>query len=509
MSLAEVSIVWDVASCVTATRELVEEPTVEAFVKAVRAVDKEVKRRGPDDDLLASLSRAVRRARWDLHSLPLPVSAPTVGASKHARAIRKIAVTVRAAYGGDLSARADAVADLLDTMAMMPNAPLGERVVEILATGDHRRSAVLVRRGETTAIIRAWLRKAGCDVNVLSQEELTHARPVETLVVTGPTRWYERNLTAAPRAEQLAFVHYKWISDDQSTSGLLSAGTSSRVVQPIRSAGRAPAATFVEDADEFIPQVDWSRIAAAADRDRSELEHEIVHANAFSLGGGYLVYLEAGEGPTILVVDLEAEASFRVRSEPTRSVGRGTYVLLRSAQGSEDYIRSVANQLLGRQAAGLRSRQSEWKSALRARVVERGSFQAVRRDLEALGTRVQNVSYWVSFENIRTMYFTDFEILMRYVGLDGRAEEIWTAMGVIKDAHTKAGSRIRGLLEAQILDSDLTDLRRNGWIDFELQGVDAGTLSIFRVDAKSPEPVAVSTSWLRWPWKMKGDEWLG
>ncbi len=509
MNLHRATSLYEVAQCCTATRETVEHPAVRRYVLDVRSLNRSIVDR-PDDELLGLIGKRARRARWDLHSIPLPLDSSTVDAHGSSESLKDLADRVGRAYGEALASLAVSTAGSLDEVGRSTDCPLGDRVIEILSTGNPSRSAVLVRRGEFVGPISTWLQNCmGSAVRVITQEELSVIEPLETLVILGPSRWYHRYVMGAPRAEQMAFVHFAWVSDDAQSEALLPGAESAGVVRPIRGGHTMVSDLPIEDAEGLVPSIDWDAVVQASRRESEVAEQGMVESNAYVLSGGYSVYLEALEGPRIYVIDLEADGTQRVRNEPTRSVSGGDHLLLRSARGGDDYIRTIANRLLGHEALQLRGLQERWKKALRDKVVRVGGVEPARADLQRLGTRVQNVSYWMSMENIRTLWREDFEILMDYIGLEGQAPTLWPAMKRISDAHTRAGSHLRQLLEAQVLDSDLTELRRAGRMDFELEGVDAGVLSIFRVESRSPTTTEVPQSWLRWPEKLEGDSWLG
>lgn len=499
MRLTAADAIYAAASSCTATREAVEHDGVRTFVRVAKQLLRSAAPY-PDDELATRMVRTVKRARWNLHSIPLPLNSPLLGLTDLAGALERDGHRAGVFYGEDLGAAGTDSAEILRLLAELPDNPMGVRIADILRTGNPRRSAVLVRRPEFAAAIESFLAVAGVRVSVVSQEQLRDMRLLETLVVAGPTRWYQRHVTSAPRAEQLCFVHYGWIQDEHAAGGLLEGSRSSKVDREIRVAvpGRRDEPDAV-DANDLVPEIDWSsftrHVAAETDDDRVT---EPVRANGFLLATDYFVYLPADDGPAVDVIDLHSDRRQAVHRKQARSVTAGDYLLLRSSFGGEDYLQTVANTRLGPDATHLRSMQAEWKAALRKRLAFQG-YAAVAQALRRQGTQVVNLAYWVLPDTIRTQHWSDFTILMKYIGLGNRADEIWAAMERINDAHIWAGFQIRKLLEAQVLHSDLSELRRSGRLDFELDGVDAGTLTIFRVEGRSPEPVMVPPSWLRWP----------
>jgi hypothetical protein len=263
-------------------------------------------------------------------------------------------------------------------------------------------------------------------------------------------------------------------------------------------------------AAELVPTVDWdaltkaSGIHVAASRE----DPETVDAYLYLLADGFGVYLEAVEGPSIYVVEMESGTRPRLRSVRTRSISQGDYIVLRSTGGSGDYIPEIADRFLGRRAAALRDRQREWKSLLREKIRERGRI-LVERDLRSLGVTYPNLQYRLLHQSIRTREPNDFRLLMEYIGLGKRSGELWVAMSEIHEAHVRAGQQVRHLLEEAVLNADTEQLIRTGRIDVSLSEIDAGTLSVFRVLDRAPAITSVADEDLRKVQRIGADLWQG
>jgi hypothetical protein len=264
------------------------------------------------------------------------------------------------------------------------------------------------------------------------------------------------------------------------------------------------------DVEALVPTVDWDALARASGSRGAagSDEVEFVPAILFLLADGYSVYLEAADGPTIdVVVDIDSGTP-RLRSEKTRAIARGDFVVLRSEGGSGDYIPGIADKRMGRRGVELRRLQLLWKDALRSEVRLKG-FRQVERELRELGVSSPNLRYRIWRNSLRSRDPNDFRILMEYIGLGGQAGEIWNAMGEIFEAHLRAGQDVRKLLEEAVLATDAEHLLQTGRVDVRLQEMDAGTLSVVRVDGRSPDTVQVDEDDLRVMVQVEADLWQG
>ena len=81
---------------------------------------------------------------------------------------------------------------------------------------------------------------------------------------------------------------------------------------------------------------------------------------------------------------------------------------------------------------------------------------------------------------------------MRVIGAEDQAAALWRDMSNIDQAHLRAGQRVRGLLNRQILKGDTRELERRGWQDYDVAEIEGeGALSVARVEARGPETVTV------------------
>jgi hypothetical protein len=504
MSLVMADRLYALALACQAYRFPVRDPQIQLLD---RLTGRFLARLGPEEtsEYWLRIARSIRRIRWDLHTVPLPPSDPYLELGRRIEELSgwlKVGAQIAQAQTTD---DIEGAVGVLRSIVASTSSPLADAVAD--AVRASRGSGVLLlRQSPSVEAVRLWLVAGGIEGEVITPEQLRQLPPTNRIVACGPFSWYPPQLLVAPRAEEVWFVHHGWLRDDEVAAGSLDrrANGVGRMIQPT---GAAWVPTNPIRAAEIVPAIDWDTLVSVPSAGSSE-EADAVRAGVFLLADDLRVFIEADEGPSIFTVDPDAPAGHRVRRAPTRSVGAGDYLLLRTARGADDFIRTAADQLLGNDAAQLRALQEEWKAALSERVQKVGIVGGLR-ELKARGIRALNLRYWLSPDNIRTADPRDFKILMEYAGLRDRVGEMWSAMERIDNMHREAGQRIRALLEDEVERGDLTRLRQRGRLDVDLGAAGAGSLSICRVEAKAPNIVLVSRTWLRAPQQVDRDQWLG
>ena len=76
---------------------------------------------------------------------------------------------------------------------------------------------------------------------------------------------------------------------------------------------------------------------------------------------------------------------------------------------------------------------------------------------------------------------SNFTILLTFLGLEDRLEEMIVATEMIRNAHRRAGFRIARVLRARIASMSVEDFSSVSTRDIELPDEDGGTLTAFRV----------------------------
>jgi hypothetical protein len=227
---------------------------------------------------------------------------------------------------------------------------------------------------------------------------------------------------------------------------------------------------------------------------------ELVRARLCQLAGDRAVLIAADEGASSLIIDASEMGRTSVRRVRIDELEQGMYLLLRTAGGG-DFIVPLADRILGASAAKLRSEQVEWKDRLMRSAIER--FGALsRRDLSSLvctelhsqglsHVRPAHVHYWMSSKCIRPRQSEDFAAVIKWAGLEDRAQSLWTAMGEIDRAHRRAGHLIRRMLLQKIAETSLDPLERDGEFDFELGEQGGGSISAYQITDIAAEELDV------------------
>ncbi|HLH64160.1 MAG TPA: hypothetical protein VKV27_00515 [Solirubrobacteraceae bacterium] len=503
-SLGSVSELYDIAETWEGDRFLVEHPVVEQFSAAVGAL---LAALGEDqhEDFWAGITRPLKRLRWLLATTPLPVNHPAHDvrgvAGVVAPRLRQCRHTAPA-----LAEQAEGLADILEHLWACGDDPLGDAVREA-ADGSLTGVVLLLADGRLADSVAA----AFGESRVLTAPQLLRTRTPRAIAI-GPSSWFPPAIVRAPRAEYLTFAYFGWLRDRDPEPGLLVGSPttvrSAIAKPPARSTSRArlPLAPEV-DASEWVPRIEWGAVTRAARRTVGAGHGEPVPAQLFILVSGDGVYLDVKDGAQAYIAELEDEIN--VRQVPVSSLSEGTFLIVRT-EGEGDYIRELADSLLGNRAADLRAVQARWKEKLATELEERGA-RAVCRRLTRLGApraREDNVRRWASPDSIRPNDPRDFAAICEMIGEP--ADELWQAMSTIFVAHLQAGNEVRKLLVEEIRKADSAALLQRGWYDYDVESIEGeGALRVARIVGRAPDLADVPRSRLRKPFRVSEDLWLG
>jgi len=502
-SLTSVSELYDIAARWEGDRLLVEHPGIEQFSAAVGRL---LAALGEDqqEDFWAGITRPLKRLRWVLATTPLPVNHPAHGVQGIADAVvprlRQCRHTAPV-----LAEQAEALADLLEHLWACGDDPLGDAVRDE-SSGSLPDGVLLLADGRLAEPVAT----AFPDCRTLTAAQLLRTRTTRAIAI-GPSTWFPPGVVRAPRADRLTFVYFGWLRDRDPEPDLL-VGSPSHVRSPIskppaRSATRVILPTAGADADEWVPRIEWNAVTRAARRNAGAGHGEPVPAQLFVLVSGDGVYLDVKDGAQAYIAELEDEIN--VRQVPVSSLREGTFLIVRTA-GEGDYIRELADSLLGNRASHLRALQARWKTKLASEIEDYGA-RAVCSRLTRLGApraREDNVRRWAAPDSIRPNDPRDFAAICELTGEP--ADELWQAMGAIFAAHLQAGNEVRKLLVKEIRKADSASLLQRGWSDYDVESIEGeGALRVARIAGRAPDTADVPRSRLRKAFAVSEDLWLG
>lgn len=489
MSIAQLEALYALASRAEVLRTVIDDEPVDAFTLVSRKLEAFLGPAAHDEPWFSALA-PIRRARWLVHTVPLPTD--HAGLALGQLAAETARGTTRLAAGGSDELRHwfGETAGALQRLVDEPAGALAAAVVEMLEDGADPTATVVLMNMAHCRPVQDFLAGRELPVAAVLPPASLRDRPAHaSQLIIGASKIFPDWLFTAPRAELITVVQRASARDrDEVPSMLPSGGMKPRRIAGARSARLHPAAFVVEP-----PPVNWSNLRPDEERDRPDS----VRARALLLADNHTVLLEASDGATVFTVHPQAAAGEIISRVPTSTVEPGDYLLLRSDFGAEDVIVQLADKVLGGRAFTLRGQQAHWKNALRQAVHRDGARTAERR-LHELGCTANNLGRWLSADGIRTQRQQDFRAICLYSGLtEATAMTLWQAMGEIRSAHVRAGQQLRELLERQLEKTDLDPLHAHGRLAVHLPDVDAGALVIYRVDAKDESTLMVHPRRLR------------
>lgn len=450
-----------------------------------------------EDPYWAGFIRPLKRYQFDLSAAPWPAQ----GIQEYTRECQRNATEqlqrCHLMYPALVEPASELVATL-NAIASCDHDPVLEEL-QTIASGvqDGQRAAIIITESRLVSIAREAITKslAYAQWPVLVPRNVRRLDTYDWFVVIGSPSWYRRAkyIFSAPRASAIHVLCYDWMSIQWQPKPVLAA--------PVKGSSQArqiridytPLVPGVSDEDVIPLMADIDSVLQRAERESSsDRDYQRVDARLLVLEGDKGVFIEAEGDATVLVIDLNQGAEQRVRRIVYRNVEPGMYILLRTESGG-DYIVPVADQILGNKAEELRERQQTWKARLRLAVREHGIDEMVEalRNHGSTVASYQNLRNWMQDRTIATSDPQDFLAIMKVVGLLDEAQSNWDSMRTIRQAHQKAGRKIRRQLVEQVSKSDLVELERIGLMEFTLDEKTGGSLTAYRIKSMAERTVEV------------------
>lgn len=504
-SLQDTTALYEAAGNLQLDRTCVQNDAFKSFSLAVRELQT---RLGDDaeDSYWRPVLRRLRRARWELATVPLPFSYSGFEIEDAASSLRERLRDCEHVFPAHAAA-AQEVTALLAALAESDDDPLGAAVRDIQSEAP---AVLLLNNARHAGPVEESL--AGLlGLAVLTPAQLAGSGVYSSMAVIGPACWFPDQIFMAPKATEIRIVQFAWLNDPPidacifTGSRMGGGGSASLDAHGGGSHGAALASA------DLLPVTDWAAIAegTGGSCDIREERPDTVNAYLLLLASEQAVYVEADEGSRAYAAELGS--SKELHMVPTRSIQPGTYLVNRVG-GEGDYIPAIADTLLGTRAPALRAAQQRWKEPLRELAASVGVRGVLSRLEDAGSERANraNLRRWLSAGSIRTEHRTDFAALLKVAGLEGETDELWRDMEVIDQAHRRAGQGVRSLLVKEILDGDTRDLEVRGWQDFDVEEIEGeGALRVARVEARHPDTLRVSTRATRQLLPVDRDLWQG
>lgn len=475
-----------------------------------------------EEDFWNELLWPLLRYRRQVSCTPLCFDHPAVWDARLPERLRRHIAHCEQLYPR-FGAPASALLDDLDAVSRQHQNPMLEVIATLCASYRTTKAALLLKE---TSMIPALPVTLG-EIQELRHLELVTAAQLrrgecfDVLFITGPARLQPEYVLSSPRANSIHVVHYGWIQDAwkhepafiSSSLGKASISRTDRAsAEPCTDHGLPQGVRAdVMDAEDLLPPINWQGITSRAlESGPGDFLQEDITARLFLFEDHTAALLDAEEGSSALVIDLDEETVSRVKRIPVRDIAPGMFILLRTGGGG-DYIVPMADRIMGERSSYAREQQRFWKARLRE-AIESESVLGVAVHLLDLGSGIaneMNVRNWASERSIKTRDYQDFAAIMRLLDLEDRTREYWDTMCKIDSAHRKAGGHIRKLLLRRVLDADFRELERSGRMDFELAEADGGSLTALRVADISPEPVTAPSSRLMHVFDLEAELWRG
>lgn len=363
---------------------------------------------------------------------------------------------------------------------------------------DVGRSRIVVRPRFITATadwLQSHLARAPA---VVPASALMAEVDLDRLIVIGPASWFPEHLRALPRAAMTIVLSHSWVRDPSRSLAVLAdlSGDEREVGPSVRSmtvGSSKVVRTSRIDSASLLPgftEADLDRMArrvVALDGQNGNGRDQdlLVEARMFVLANSEVVFLPTADASRRDVAELTHEG-VSVERLPVGELRVGMFLLVRRS-GAADYLVEMADRLLrgdGEDADALRGAQSRWQQVLRTFVSERGLTPA-GIELREVGVRLAsppNVSRWMSGESLGLRKDAHFRALLKHLGLQDEAGDILRMTRQLRNAHQRAGSRVRRLLVDRAEEMSPAALESAGHMDVELEKEEGGTLMLARIE---------------------------
>lgn len=468
-----------------------EHPEFRDFCLALKNFERKLRKEEEiEEDYWRKFLRPLRRYRFQLSAAPLPFCYPVIEESELSELLKKLA-RCNSIYPAFALDAIDLVERVTNLSKLEAN-PIMDLITSLYSKEKKEKVALLLKESHLMPAVKEIL----SDNPKLSHLELVNSFQLrenhcyQSLVIVGAARWFPDYVFSAPRAQKIQLIHYSWIRSKWNPEPVFIGSVPWQPPKPekVNLQLKTERLENYLDPDDILPTINWSQILQGFSRSSTiSLDQKEVKARLFLLEGNTGIFLDSDASAIVIDLTEDDESRVNIRIDVT-DIEPGMFLLLRTSGGG-DYILNLANCILGIQAQYLRALQHEWKSLLRQKV-HSSSLDNVSKCLYQLGSsraNQVNVRNWMSDKFIRPDDDKDFEAILCLVGLKDRTHEFYEAASAILSAHRKAGQQIRKLLLDKVLRANLHQLKQLGTMKFELDKIDSGSMTVFRVVDIAPE----------------------
>ncbi|MFH8698601.1 hypothetical protein [Streptomyces chartreusis] len=507
MSLWEADTVYQRADCVIEDQP-VHHSRVHSFMRTASQFLRTVGEL-ESSDLWRQACADIRRVRWLLGTVPLPLNSGQLRFLETARGLAGTGARLQQAADADLVRQLSAVAQALTRLGDDSTNPLAAGVMAFLSSGRRGSSLVAVtNRIYQDAVVHAF-GEMHYPVEIGLVSDLLGAEVFDSAVVVGPVGWLPPGVLNAPRAARLGLVHYDFYREPLDIQPLFDGGPVLRGAMPTRIRRRETRvvgppsdladATTPETAESLLTDLDVASLAqdaVAGLPDGASGGHEGVEARVALLADGSHVLLPVESSVhKILLVEPDPDDEPSVEAVDGASISVGDYVVLRGSSYYQSLVER-ADVALGDDASMLRALQQGWKAQLGDRIAHHADGRrGVAKDLVARGAVTTNLDYWTSPWCIRTRSKDDFAVVMRYLGRGREAQDVWGALGRIDHAHRSAGRSYAEAVQRAVSGNLWQHLWEERWCEVPLDDTDSGARAAL-VDAVLPAQLCVPPHYL-------------
>jgi hypothetical protein len=494
----------------TVEEQPVRHAAVNAFLLATSQFLRSVGEEREPTELWRYPCSELRRARWRLGTVPLPLDSPRLGFRATAEALLERAESLKRNVDDELPQSLAASAHALLRLSRDGTNPLALGAVDYLSSEAGTALVVVTNRAYQNDVVQAF----DAPFYIGTVGDLMGVGVYGSAVIIGSAGWLPRGVLNAPRACRLGLVHYDFYREPQQIEPLLQEGPALRGSMPSQvtrrptlilggALGLRQAAPQPQD-EPLLSSFDVLSLArdsvagipAEALSGGAPGTHDRVDAHAAQLADGSYVLLPLEHGVhKVFLVEEDGDAERTVEAVDAATVMPGDAVVLRGGSYYQSLVER-ADTALGEDAALLRQVQKRWKEQLRDRILHHPDGAAgVASDLRARGATTANLAYWTGPWCIRTRRRDDFTVVMRYLGRSDEASSAWEALGRIDHAHRSAGRSYAEAVKRALSDKVWQALLEDQWCDIALDDTDAGA-RLAVIDAVLPGQFAVPVHYL-------------